>query len=169
MCYLENMKLSEGVEWALHCGVVLAALPPGSLLRSADLAEFHGISESYLLKHLQALVRAGLFESVPGPKGGFRLALPPDRITLLDVVDAVEGPGPAFHCTEIRQRGPAALEPAACRLPCAIHAAMLNAEHAWREELRAQTLADIATLVAERIGPRAVERAIPWLEQHVRA
>ncbi len=163
------MKLSEGVEWALHCGVLLAALPPGSVLCGADLAEFHGISESYLVKHLQAIVRAGLFESVPGPKGGFRLARAPEHITLLDMVDAIEGPDPAFHCTEIRQRGPAGLEPAACRLPCAIHATMLSAEHAWREELRAQTLADVAALVAQRTGPRALERAIPWLEQHVRA
>lgn len=162
------MKLSEGVEWGLHCGVLLAALPRGSVLRGSDLAEFHGVSESYLLKHLQALVRAELFESVPGPKGGFRLARPPETISLLDVVTAIEGAQPAFRCTEIRQRGPAGLEPAAYRFPCAIHATMLRAEHAWREVLRGQTLADLAALVAERTDPRALERALPWLEQHIR-
>jgi Rrf2 family protein len=162
------MRLSEGVEWGLHAAALLAALPPGSVLRGADLAEFHGVSESYLLKHLQALTRAELFESVPGPKGGFRLAKSPEKITLVDVVSAVEGPGPAFRCTEIRQRGPSGLEPAAYRLPCAIHATMLRAEHAWREVLRDQTLADLAALIAERADPRALERALPWLEQHVR-
>ena len=127
----------------------------------SDLAQVHGVCESYLLKHLQALVRAELFESVPGPKGGFRLARPPETITLLDVVTAIEGAQPAFRCTEIRQRGPAGLEPAAYRFPCAIHATMLRAEHAWREVLRGQTLADLAALVAERTDPRA-------LEQHIR-
>jgi Rrf2 family protein len=162
------MKLSEGVEWGLHCGVLLAALPPQAVLSGSALAEFHGVSESYLLKHLQALARNDLFESVPGPKGGFRLARAPETISVLDVVTAIDGPEPAFRCTEIRQRGPAGLEPSAYRLPCAIHATMRRAENVWREVLRAQTLADLAGLVAERTDPRAVAMALPWLEQHVR-
>jgi Rrf2 family protein len=165
---MELMKLSEGVEWGLHCGVLLAALPPGAVLSGSALAEFHGVSESYLLKHLQALVRRGLFESVPGPKGGFRLARAAQDITLLDLVLAIDGPQPAFRCTEIRQRGPAGLEPSAYPLPCAIHATMRRAEHAWREVLRGQTLADLAGLVAQRTDPRALARALPWLEQRVR-
>jgi Rrf2 family protein len=162
------MRLSEGVEWGLHCGVLLAVLPPGALLSGSALAEFHGVSESYLLKHLQALVRGHLFDSVPGPRGGFRLARPPEQITVLDVVGAIDGPEPAFRCTEIRQRGPSGLEAAAYPLPCAIHTTMRRAEHAWREVLRGQTLADLAGLVAERTDPRAVARAVPWLEQHLR-
>ena len=162
------MKLSEGVEWGLHCGALLAALPPGAVLRATALGEFHGVSESYLLKHLQALVRSGLCESVPGPKGGFRLARAPESISVLDVVQAIDGPEPAFRCTEIRQRGPAGLEPAAYPLPCAIHATMRKAEHAWQEVLRGQSLADLATLVAKRSDPRALALALPWLEQHVR-
>ncbi len=163
------MKLSEGVEWGLHCGVLLAALPRGAVVSGSALAEFHGVSESYLLKHLQALVRGGLCESVPGPKGGFRLARAPQEIAVVDVVDAIEGTQPAFRCTEIRQRGPAGLEPSAYPQLCAIHATMRRAEHAWRAVLRGQTLADLATLVAERTDPRALQRAIPWLQEHARA
>ena len=148
--------------------MLLAAVPPGAVLSGSALAEFHGVSESYLLKHLQALVRSGLFESVPGPKGGFRLARAPETITVLDVVTAIDGPEPAFRCTEIRQRGPAGLEPSAYRLPCAIHATMRRAEDAWREVLRGQTLADLAGLVAERTQRRAITRAVAWLEEHVR-
>jgi Rrf2 family protein len=62
------------------------------------LAEFHGVSESYLLKHLKALAKAGLLQSVAGSKGGFRLGRPANTIMALDVVDAVEGAGPAFRC-----------------------------------------------------------------------
>ncbi len=162
------MKLSEGVEWGVHCGVLLATLPAGSTLSGAALAEFHGVSESYLVKHLQALVRASILESVPGPKGGFRLARPPEQVTVLEVIEAIEGPEPAFRCTEIRQRGPAALEPSAYRLPCVVHATMLRADAAWRAALRAQTLADIAATVADRADPRGMQQAQPWLEDNVR-
>ena len=100
------MKLGEGVEHAIHSVALLAALQPGRVLPAAALAEFHGISPSYLLKHLQALSGAGILATVPGPNGGYRLAKSPDKVTLLDIVLAVEGAQPAFRCTEIRQRGP---------------------------------------------------------------
>ncbi|HEY8489981.1 MAG TPA: Rrf2 family transcriptional regulator [Dehalococcoidia bacterium] len=162
------MKLSEGVEWGLHCAVLLATVPPGAVLSGAALAEYHGVSESYLQKHLQALVRAGILESVPGPKGGFRLARPADRITVLDVVTAIDGGQPAFRCTEIRQRGPAGLEPAAYPLPCAIHAVMLRAESAWRQVLRSQTVADLAATMSRVADPRAVQKALAWLQDNLR-
>ena len=100
------MKLGEGVEHAIHSVTVLAALKPGRVLPAAALAEFHGVSPSYLLKHLQALSGAGILATVPGPNGGYRLAKSTDKIRLLDIVLAVEGAQPAFRCTEIRQRGP---------------------------------------------------------------
>ncbi len=165
---LVSVKLSEGVEWTLHCAVVLASLPPGALLSGAALAEFHGVSEAYLLKHLQTIARAGILESVPGPKGGFRLARSPEQITLLDVVEAIDGRRPSFRCTEIRQRGPAGLEPTAYRLPCAIHATMLRAEAAWRNVLSSQTIADLAATVARTTDPRAIQKALPWLQEHLR-
>ena len=99
------MKLSEGVEQAIHCVTMLSGLSDGGVLSAAALAEFHGVSTSYLLKHLQALSGAGLLDTVPGPKGGYRLAKKPEAITLLDIVLAVEGPQPAFRCGEIRRLG----------------------------------------------------------------
>jgi Rrf2 family protein len=162
------MRMAEGVEWAVHCTGLLAALPTGATLPGKALAEFHGVSESYLLKHRQALTGAGILQSVPGPKGSFRLARPADRITLLDIVEALERAEPAFRCTEIRRRGPAALGPAAYRLPCAVHAAILRAEAAWKQALRGQTVADIVGQVMGSLEPRAIERATTWLEQNVR-
>lgn len=165
------MRMSEGIEWGLHCATLLAALPPGATLPGKALAEFHGVSESYLLKHLQALTGAGLLESVPGPKGGYRLARPPEQITLLDVVEAIEGREPAFRCAEIRQRGPSALDArdvAAYRLPCGIHAAMLRAEAAWRGALRAQTVADLLAGLSGTVDPRQLEKAAAWLRENIR-
>ncbi|MEI2298096.1 Rrf2 family transcriptional regulator [Ensifer sp. MJa1] len=136
------MKLGDGVEQAIHSVTMLSCLQPGSTLSAAALAEFHGVSTSYLLKHLQAMSGAGLLEAVPGPKGGYRLARTPDTITLLDIVLAVEGPEPAFRCNEIRLRGP---NPYACKptAPCTINVAMLKAEQAYRAELRRVTIAGI--------------------------
>jgi Rrf2 family protein len=137
------MKLGDGVEQAIHSVAMLTCLSPDGLLSAAALAEFHGVSASYLLKHLQALSGAGIVQTWPGPKGGYRLARPPEKITLLDIVLAVEGPEPAFRCREIRRRGP---NPPTARMfakPCNINAAMLSAERAYRAELRRVTIADI--------------------------
>jgi Rrf2 family protein len=168
MYYPGFMKLSDGVEWGLHCAVFLAALPPEYVLPGKALAEYHGVSETYLLKHLQALTRADILESIPGPKGGYRLAKSADQITLLAVVEAIEGKDNAFRCQEIRQCGPAALEPSAYRLPCAINVTMLRAEAAWKDVLRAQTLAELAQSVTRSLDPRVAELALPWLQQHLR-
>ena len=125
------MKLSDGVEQAIHSVTMLAVLPEDGVLSAASLAEFHGVSASYLLKHLQALSRAGIALTVPGPRGGYRLGRPTDRITVLDIVLAVEGPEPAFRCKEIRQNGPNPLPPEKFKAPCQINAAMLRAERAY--------------------------------------
>ena len=49
------MKLGDGVEQAIHSVGMLAGLSEGGVLSAAALAEFHGVSTSYLLKHLQSL------------------------------------------------------------------------------------------------------------------
>ncbi|EUB98655.1 transcriptional regulator, BadM/Rrf2 family [Rhizobium sp. CF080] len=137
------MKLGDGVEQAIHSISMMSSLSEGGVLSASALAEFHGVSTSYLLKHLQALSGARLVETVPGPKGGYRLAKKPEEITLLDIVLAVEGPAPAFRCAEIRQRGPNPLPGRYFSKPCGINAAMLKAEKAYRAELAKVTIADI--------------------------
>ena len=160
--------MSDGVEWAIHCTVLLAALPPGSVLHGRALAAYHGVSESYLLKHLKALAKAGILASIPGAKGGFRLDRAPQEISVLDVVNAIEGDDPAFRCTEIRQRGPASVEPAAYRGPCPINALMLRAEDAWKEVLADQTIAGLLASVARAADERSAQKAVVWLEENLR-
>jgi Rrf2 family protein len=162
------MKLSEGVEWGLHCMSVLASLPPEATLPTRSLAEFHGLSETYLSKHLQALTNARLIESVPGPRGGYRLARGSEEITLLAIVEAIDGREPLFRCTEIRQRGPLAREIEAYRLPCGIHVAMARAEKAWREALREQTLADIVAHYIQDVDLPQRRRSEQWIVEHMR-
>lgn len=159
------MQLSEGVEWAAHCAVVLAFLPEGATLPTTRLAEYHGVPGPYLAKSLQALMRAGIVTSSPGRRGGYRLARPASAISLLDVVDAIEGERTFFRCTEIRQRGPAPAGAGANSPACQIAAAMWRAEERWREELAAVTVANLAAAVVASAPATAQEKAAEWLSQ----
>src|SRR5580698_3247026 len=154
------MKLSEGVEWALHCTWTLAVAPSSEPLSTRRLAEFYDLPAPYLAKVLTALVRAGVLTATSGPRGGFRLARPASEITAADVVEAVEGRGQLFSCTEIRQRGPLPLTGAACRIPCGISRLMDRAERAWRAELASTNIADLV----DTSGVGAPERLSTWFE-----
>nr|WP_230416274.1 Rrf2 family transcriptional regulator [Micromonospora tarapacensis] len=153
--------MSGGVEWALHCCVVLTtATEP---VPAARLAELHDVSPSYLAKQLQALSRAGLIAAVQGKAGGYTLTRGPDLITILDVVTAVDGTQPTFVCTEIRQRGPLATPPQDCTRPCPIARAMASADAAWRAALQAVSIADLASGVDHDHGPTALASIRTWL------
>ncbi|MFJ6778638.1 RrF2 family transcriptional regulator [Streptomyces yangpuensis] len=157
--------MSEGVEWALHSCVNLAWSGPDRAVSAARLAAWHDLPAAYLNKQLQALARAGILTSSPGPRGGFRLARPLAAVSLMDVVAAVEGPEEAFRCAEIRRQGPGAGEPAAegaDAADCAIAHAMTRAELAWRKALAAQDLDEIRQQ-AERQAPEAPQRLRAWL------
>lgn len=156
--------MSEGVEWAVHCCTVLAFAPEdGPGIPAAKLAEFHAVPPAYLTKVMQALVRDGICASIPGPKGGFKLARPADAISLLDITLAVDGDETAFRCSEIRQRGPAAVDERHYRRPCGIARAFWAAEEAWRASLAAVTVADIGQELATTVHPHQLQRGAEWL------
>jgi Rrf2 family protein len=162
------MKLSEGVEAAIHSATTLAGIEAGATMPGAALAEQFGLSPSYLLKHLQALTGAGILESVPGPAGGYRLARAANRISLLDIVLAVEGPQPAFRCGEIRRNGPVKLPASAYVKPCGINVAMLKAEKAYRAALAEVRLSDIVDDFLEEADPRSIARSCAFVERRQR-
>ena len=157
--------MSDGVEWAIHCCTVLATLPEEQALPAARLAEFHEVPPAYLAKHLQALAGAGITRSVPGPRGGYRLARPPADITLLDVVLAVEGDDPAFRCSEIRQRGPAVGPASAYRRPCGIAQAMWRAEDAGRQELAGTSIGDLVVEIVRTVPGEVLARSATWTRE----
>jgi len=159
------MRLSEGVEWGLHCAVLLAVMPPDTALPTSRLAEFHGVPVAYLAKHLQAMSRAGILVAVTGPGGGYRLARPPADVSVLDVVEALDGEEPAFQCLEIRRRGPTAVPAREYRTMCGIHRVMVDADAAWRAELARTSVADLAAGVARDVTPKAMEKFGSWFQE----
>lgn len=158
--------MSAGVEWAAHCCITLDWLGADQPIATTRLAAGFEIPPAYLNKQLQALVRAGILSSTAGVRGGFRLTRPLTKITLMDIVAAIEGPDDAFVCTEIRQRGVGAGSPQrALRKPCAISAAMHSAEMQWRRALAARTLADIQQAV-ERGAANVPGQTQAWFREN---
>jgi Rrf2 family protein len=156
--------LTTSVEYGLHCLLWLADSGE-SALSSRDLAELQGISPSFLAKIFVRLEKAGIVKASEGVHGGYRLARPADAITILEVVDALEGAKPLFDCLEIR--GNCALfgnrPPSwATNGVCAIHAVMIKAETAMRQSLAEHTLADVAATVARKAPAGFSQQLHDW-------
>jgi Rrf2 family protein len=82
--------LSQTIEYALRAMTYLASTERGAAFNSETIAERTKVPKGYLSKILRDLVVAELIVSQRGPNGGFSLARPPDKITMLDVVNAVD-------------------------------------------------------------------------------
>ncbi|MGQ0825560.1 MAG: RrF2 family transcriptional regulator [Actinomycetota bacterium] len=162
------MRLSDGVEWGVHVCALLGALPPDRALPAAKLAEYHGVPAAYLAKHLQALARAGVLETVKGPRGGYSLARPAADISVLDVVEAIDGDEPAFRCSEIRRRGPSAVSAREYTGLCGINRAFLAADEAWRDVLRTTNVAELLRGAVVEGPPAATEKGVRWLQEALR-
>ena len=86
------MKLTRASSYAIHAVVSMAAQKNKAPVASHDTARAQHIPERFLLKVLRPLVGARILYSVKGPNGGYRLARPASDISLLEVVEAVDGP-----------------------------------------------------------------------------
>ncbi|GIW81317.1 MAG: transcriptional regulator [Gemmatales bacterium] len=86
------MKLSRTACYAIQAVVFMALQGENQIVIGHRAAKELGIPEGFLLRILVALSRARILWSIKGPNGGYRLARPAKDISLLDVVEAVEGP-----------------------------------------------------------------------------
>ena len=73
------MRLSKGIECALHTTILLAQAPEGAWIPCKTIAEFYGLKEAYLAKYLQRLVAESVLLATTDPRGGYRPAAPPRR------------------------------------------------------------------------------------------
>jgi Rrf2 family protein len=86
------MKLTRASSYALHAVAFMAAQKHDKPVASHNIAHARGIPERFLLKVLKPLVSARVLLSIKGPNGGYRLAKPASEITMLDILEAVDGP-----------------------------------------------------------------------------
>ena len=87
------MKISARCKYALQAVLEMSKAPAGTVLKVADIAAKPHIPAEYLVQVLILLKTAGIVESIRGKMGGYRLSRSPARITVADVVEAVEGTG----------------------------------------------------------------------------
>ena len=125
------MKYSNATNYALHTMVHLILQPAGNLVGVQELAEMQHLSPTYLSKILTKLTKAGLIESTPGAKGGYKISRTKHEISFLDVINAIEGDTSLFD-SSIHHEG------------CMIENVMSQAEENMKRELESKLLIDIA-------------------------
>lgn len=126
--------ISQTVEYALRAVVHLASKSPAAQTTD-QVAEATRVPRAYLSKVLQSLGRAGLIHSQRGVGGGMTLVKSPDRLTILEVVDAVEPIQRIRHC-------PLGLAAHGTRL-CPLHKRLDNAMAMVEKAFAGTTLAEI--------------------------
>lgn len=93
-----DMGISRASNCALHGLAYLASKGERQLIGLHEIAASLDIPQGYMAKIFHQLSRARLVVSHRGPAGGYMLAKPPDQITLLEVIEAMEGPMPGDGC-----------------------------------------------------------------------
>jgi len=85
------VQITRAADYAVRVTIQLATLPPGVKAQRAELAATTGAPSSFLSKVLQRLVQTGLVSSSRGATGGFELNRAKSEMTVLHVVEAIEG------------------------------------------------------------------------------
>jgi Rrf2 family protein len=161
--------ISTAVEYALHCLLYLVDSSGKPVTASTrDLADLQGVSTEYLAKIFTKLHQAGLVVGVEGSGGGFALARAPEKISVLNVIAAIDGRKPLFDCRNIRL-GCAVFGTSAPQWArkgvCSIHAVMLEAEARMRTVLATHTLASIAAKVAAKAPTTFANDISDWFAE----
>lgn len=147
------LRLAKLTDYAMVLATRLA-LEPNAVHSTRSLGEATGLSASTVAKILKALSAARLVTSVRGKNGGYALAKPASRVTLADVIVAMEGPLALTECSS-HERGPCDIE-GACRI-----------RRHWRrinvvvlEALRGVTIADLAKPLPEPCGAKSAPHLV---------
>jgi Rrf2 family protein len=137
------MLYSRSAEYAIRALIPLADLPASEFALVKTLAEETGAPAHFLAKLLQDLARIGILKSTKGPHGGFRLHLPADEITILRVVEAIDGPGRFDRC-------PAGYAECNDRTACGMHDAWMGLRSRIMDYLGGTSIADLAKALGEK-------------------
>lgn len=128
-----RLELRARTELALR---TIEALADRQRRTASELAELVGSTPAYLAHVLTDLSRRGWVESVPGRAGGHRLAVEPAAISVLELIEAIEGPTDVGRCVM-------ADRPCPSPGPCALHDAWIPARDALLGRLAATPLASV--------------------------
>ncbi|HVP55148.1 MAG TPA: Rrf2 family transcriptional regulator [Candidatus Eisenbacteria bacterium] len=131
------MQITRAADYAVRVMVHLASLPPGTRVQKRTLVELSEAPKSFLSKVLQRMVAQGLIRSWRGGGGGFELARPANQVSVLNVVEAIDGPIHLNLCVP----GASGCERS---LACAVHPVWVEARTALVRVLNRATMAKLA-------------------------
>ncbi len=137
-----QVTLGRKGDYSVRAMLDLARHHEGGRRKSREIAASMDIPGRYLTQILANLVRHGLLVAVAGPDGGYSLARAPADISLLEVVEAAEGPIGISQC--VLRGGPCDWTAA-----CPLHESWSRAQQALSAELAATTFADLAAADSE--------------------
>ncbi len=129
-----RLELTKRADYAIRAVLALSRAPDGERLSARRIAADQRVPARFLPQVMRDLVRAGVVEGSVGRSGGYRLARPSAEITLLDVVEAVEGDSRRRVC--ILRGGPCALAAV-----CDVHEVFAGAQDEVLRRLRTTTIA----------------------------
>jgi Rrf2 family transcriptional regulator, iron-sulfur cluster assembly transcription factor len=138
------MIYSRSAEYAIRAFVQLANVPEGKYAMVKQIAEQADIPSHFLAKILQQLARKGYLRSSKGPTGGFSLRVPPREVSLLTIVDAVDGLKDFERC-------PAGMAECNDQAPCGMHDSWKALRNRIMEYLERTTIEDLAKSFDQKI------------------
>jgi len=94
------LRLSKKTDYALIALKDLASSPAATSCSAREIAARYDIPVELMAKVLQRLARRGLLESHQGTRGGYKLSRPADRISVADVIQAIDGPVLVTACSD---------------------------------------------------------------------
>ena len=140
------MQITRASDYAVRVMIHLAGLPPSSTVQQAELSKATEVSGHFLSKVLQQLVKAHLVRSQRGSGGGYALAVNASDVSLLDVVEAMEGPVRLNQCLE---EGPSCQR----KSWCPAHEVWAEAQMAVQRVLGAASMASLVDRVKTNPKP----------------
>jgi FeS assembly SUF system regulator len=135
------LRISKLTDYGIVLLARFAVAPPGATLTAREMAEVTELPHPVVSKMLKTLAGAALLQSHRGAKGGYSLAREPERLTVAQILEALEGPLALMECSA----GPGHCE---TESSCTVRAPWQRINRAVQGALAAMTLAELA-------GPRA--------------
>jgi len=130
------MQITRQADYALRAMIYLTQKDPSERASTSQIAMVKKIPPSFLAKIISQLAIAGLIHTSRGARGGVELARPAEDISILEVIEAIDGPIKLNQCTE---------DPAVCAFGeyCPIHDVWCATQATLVETLRNTNFADV--------------------------
>jgi len=132
------MQFNQGTDYAFRVIMHLAALAEGEIVNTQAIAEKQNIPAGFLQKIMRSLTKGKLIKSYRGIDGGFSLAKPATEISLLDIIDIMEGPIDLQRClkdNDACSKG--------CAPKCPVHTALFVIQNDFIQALQKINFANL--------------------------